>query len=582
MSKQMTVYRWLTLILVAGALLFVLGTATEVLAQSDAAAPGVAASTEAEAADAKNGTDWITFLGRFHMVVLHLPIGLLLGAFVLEVFGLFRRSKGYDVAVAWTLVVGTLAAIVAVVSGLFLEQAKGSSLTMDWHKWLGIAVAGIAIIAMVAKIMAVRKQWVAPDFRAPGGSSLVFARLSLLGVAVLLPVVGHLGGNMVHGKTYLTEHSPIDVPAVVVHFPDKPPAAPATAVAGSLEARWVSDIQPILDTHCIKCHGDADQDAELRLDSLEQALLGSGEYGEVIVPGSAELSPLYQVVTLPPESDRFMPPGKDHALTLEDMRTIGTWLIDAANLGNEPEPGTPGDGGEPAVAEPAFDAAAAARLAEFGGSYAIESQGSDRIAISFANQRDPITAEAFEQIEKLAEHVYRLDFSNSAVTDEDLGQLPELPALDKLYLKDTAVTDAGLADLPEMFSIRYLNLFGAAGVTDAGLANLEELFTLEEVYLSETGVTLEGVNALREALGEEAEVVFDDTVGLIEAPGADAGATADPGAPTTPVNTVCPVSGTAVDPAHTVTHDGKLIGFCCPNCVAKFNEDPAPFLANLP
>ena len=37
---------------------------------------------------------------------------------------------------------------------------------------------------------------------------LVLARLALLGVVVLMPVVGHLGGNMVHGKTYLFEHSP--------------------------------------------------------------------------------------------------------------------------------------------------------------------------------------------------------------------------------------------------------------------------------------------------------------------------------------------------------------------------------------
>lgn len=600
MTKQMNIYRWLTLILVAGSLLLVLGTATEAFAQAEAPAGDTAAdvaepatTADGEATQEVDAPGWLAFFGRMHVVVLHLPIGILLGAFILELFGLLRRSKGYDVAVAWTLVFGTLAAAVAIAFGLFLEETSKptdyEALTMDWHKWLGIAMGAFALFATVLKIMAVRKQWVAPDFRAPGGSPLVFARLSLLAVAVLLPVVGHLGGNLTHGPQKLVEKAPFEVPSAAmtaVYFPLDPPAAGGggagvgdAPAAGSLEARWVSDIQPILDAHCIKCHGPTKQNGELRLDSLGQALLGSGEYGEVIVTGSAELSPLYQVITLPPESDRFMPPGKDHALSLEDMRTIGTWLIDSANLGNEPEPGTPGDGGEPAVAEPAFDTAAAGRLIELGGSYAIESQGSDRIAVSFASQGDAIPAEAFEQIEKLAEHIYRLDFTASGVTDDDLGRLPDLPALDKLYLKDTAVTDAGLANLPEMFSIRYLNLFGAAGVTDAGLDHLEELFTLEEVYLSETGVTIEGVQSLREALGDEVEVVFDDTVGLIDTPGADAGAAADP---TTPVNTVCPVSGTAVDPAHTVTYEGKLVGFCCPNCLAKFNEDPAPFLANLP
>ena len=171
----------------------------------------------------------------------------------------------------------------------------------------------------------------------------------------------------------------------------------------------------------------------------------------------------------------------------------------------------------------------------------------------------------------------------SGVTDEDLGRLPELPALDKLYLKDTAVTDAGIEAMPEFFSLSYLNLFGCE-ITDASIDRLGMMVLPGadgpgKIYLSETGVTLEGVQLLREDLGDEVEVVFDDTVGLIEAPGADAGAAGDS---TVPVNTVCPVSGTAVDPAHTVTHDGKVVGFCCPNCVAKFNEDPTPFLANLP
>ena len=55
MTKQMTVYRWLTLFLMAGALLLVLGTATQAFA--DAAAPAgdavADAATSADTEDAK-------------------------------------------------------------------------------------------------------------------------------------------------------------------------------------------------------------------------------------------------------------------------------------------------------------------------------------------------------------------------------------------------------------------------------------------------------------------------------------------------------------------------------------------------
>lgn len=596
MALPILISRWLAVFCVATAVLLLVAAAPDALAQGADAAGAVAEGAVDGAASSEKEVDapgWIAFLGRFHVVVLHLPIGILMAAFILECFGMFRRSKGYDVATAWTLVLGFLAAVVAIVFGLFLEETTKDNvfdaLTMDWHKWLGIAMGVLALIAAVAKIVAVRKQWGGDDKRGPGGAPLAFARLSILGVAILLPVVGHLGGNMTHGANKLVDKAPFEIPPAAmkaIYFPLDAPGASTgdggaggeTHAAGSVETQWVNDIQPIMDTHCVQCHGASKQNAGLRLDSLEEALRGS-EYGPAIVQGRAEESRMYQVVCLPPEDDYFMPPGKA-GLSLEEMRTLARWLIASADLGKAPAGGSADDGGEAETpVGPAYDTEAYTRLNALGGRAQVVSEDSDMLVLSFANHRGPIPEDAFAAISALADHVKNLDFSNSGVTDADLDRLPDMPALDRLYLKDTAVTDAGLANLPEMFSIRYLNLFGT-GITDAGLAHLEELFTLEQVYLSETAVTLEGVQQLREALGDGVEVVFDDSVGLLDTPGPDADAGAD--GPTVPVNTVCPVSGTAVDPAHTVAYDGRVIGFCCPNCKAKFEEDAAPYLANLP
>ena len=595
MALPTLISRWLAVFCVATAVLLLVAAAPDALAQGADAAGAVAEGADAAVSSEKevDAPGWIAFLGRFHVVVLHLPIGILMAAFILEFFGMFRRSKGYDVATAWTLVLGFFAAVVAIVFGLFLEETTKDNvfdaLTMDWHKWLGIAMGVLALIAAVAKIVAVNKQWGDDDKRGPGGAPLAFARLSILGVAILLPVVGHLGGNMTHGANKLVDKAPFEIPPAAmkaIYFPLDAPGASTggggaggeTHAAGSVEAQWVNDIQPIMDTHCVQCHGASKQNAGLRLDSLEEALRGS-EYGPAIVQGRAEESRMYQVVCLPPEDDYFMPPGKA-GLSLEEMRTLARWLIASADLGKAPAGGSADGGGETETpVGPAYDTEAYTRLNALGGRAQVVSEDSDMLVLSFANHRGPIPEEAFAAINALAEHVQNLDFSNSGVTDADLDRLPDMPGLDRLYLKDTAVTDAGLANLPEMFSIRYLNLFGTE-VTDAGLQHLEELFTLEQVYLSETAVTLEGVQQLREALGDGVEVVFDDSVGLLDTPGPDADAGAD--GPTVPVNTVCPVSGTAVDPAHTVAYDGRVIGFCCPNCKAKFEEDATPYLANLP
>lgn len=49
----------------------------------------------------------------------------------------------------------------------------------------------------------------------------------------------------------------------------------------------------------------------------------------------------------------------------------------------------------------------------------------------------------------------------------------------------------------------------------------------------------------------------------------------------TPVNTICPVMGGKIDPKYTVTHEGKVVAFCCPGCIPEFKKDPAKFMKNL-
>ena len=50
----------------------------------------------------------------------------------------------------------------------------------------------------------------------------------------------------------------------------------------------------------------------------------------------------------------------------------------------------------------------------------------------------------------------------------------------------------------------------------------------------------------------------------------------------TPINKYCAVDrGNEIDPAVTYLYQGKVIGFCCEDCVPKFKADPEKYMKDL-
>ena len=91
------------------------------------------------------------------------------------------------------------------------------------------------------------------------------------------------------------------------------------------------DVRPILQAHCISCHGpdESDRQAGLRLDTREGATEDFGGYAAV-VPGDAEASELMLRV-LSDDPDARMPPI-DHAeaLSEQDVATLTRWINQGA------------------------------------------------------------------------------------------------------------------------------------------------------------------------------------------------------------------------------------------------------------
>lgn len=100
-----------------------------------------------------------------------------------------------------------------------------------------------------------------------------------------------------------------------------PIAAPAPAVSADVAEAFEKNIRPILEKHCIPCHGAEKQKAELRLDS-RAAMLHGGDTGPAIVPGDAAASALIKAVLY--TGDVQMPP--DGRLPQADIDALTAWV----------------------------------------------------------------------------------------------------------------------------------------------------------------------------------------------------------------------------------------------------------------
>src|SRR5437868_288568 len=131
---------------------------------------------------------WLQTMGRAHVAVVHFPITLLMLAGLVESWRAMRRKPGFSNFSLACMILGAVAAIVSAVFG-WLHQSFGSfsgSPAMTAHKWIGIATAAIALLALIA---AVAKRF---------GSTRAFSlyRYGTIACAALVGIAGHLGGSV--------------------------------------------------------------------------------------------------------------------------------------------------------------------------------------------------------------------------------------------------------------------------------------------------------------------------------------------------------------------------------------------------
>ena len=415
------------------------------------------------------------FIGRFHPLLVHLPIGILLLAALFQLLALKPKYASLHAATSIALFWGMIFAILSCISGYFLSQSGDYDEEMvSTHQWFGISTAFISLIAYLFN------RW-----------ENEFAKWAILLMVPLIFITGHLGGSLTHGSDYLTKGFSKDS---VTEKEIKP-------IADVQEANVYADIvQPIFQTKCYTCHNKSKKKGGLRLDEPSFILKG-GKDGEVIKPGNTEESDMMRRLLLPRNDEDHMPPKEKSQLKDNEIALLHWWIATGATFDKkakdleQPEkikpvllalqkevkkvipdlPQTPVDKADEKVIQ---------KLKDSGIIVFPVARNSNYLKANFVTV-DTITYNDIALLLSIKKQLVWLNLGQKTISDSLLTLIGQLTNLTRLQLDNTSITDKGIALLQSLNNLQYLNLVGTK-VTSDGIMQLKNLPRLQALYLYKT------------------------------------------------------------------------------------------------
>lgn len=443
----------------------------------------------------QESSDFILFLGRFHPLVVHLPIGILMFAFFLELIGRFQKQSNFDAVIKIALLLGAISAFFASVLGYMLSQSGDYAEDMlDSHLWLGVATTVVTFLAWILK---------ANFFVIPLSFKVIRSNIAVLTlIVVLISITGHYGGNLTHGSDYLTKYAPFNDNSKI-ELPE----------LASLDEVVVYPylVEPVLAAKCYGCHNESKQKGNLAMYTPELLMKG-GKHGPILIAGDAVASEMYRRVTLPESDEEFMPPEGKTPLTEEEIDILKFWIdsvnvdftktfaqlnvpeeiqLIAANQLNLKYSGKLAYDVMPKVN--VLNAKTIDALVEEGFQVRELVVGSSLLDITLPDNMVDLKDESdlnkkIALLVAIKENVIRLDMGGNGITDEHLKSISELTNLRQLKLPDNPITDKGTAYLEKLTFLNSINLY-KTNISKLSLSQFSEMPNLKRVYAWQTLIT---------------------------------------------------------------------------------------------
>ncbi len=292
-----------------------------------------------------------------HAVLVHFPVALaILGVPVVYLCALYASNSRVLVRLAAVIyAVLTLFALLAMFSGTAARRAVPATVDAEvWelihrHEWMGSHVWMFAAVTTVLLVLSfIQLNW----FRV---LVIALAMATSLATAIWVAMTGHYGGILVYehgvGTPYVrvadeapAEPDPPDVEPIPEEAidepeepaeepdPDEPELVPVESIdsEAAAEVQFESDVWPILEQHCLTCHGDTRPSSGFRVTSVEAIIEGGDKAAPGVIPGEPDDSPLVQYIR--GELQPQMPWGED-PLDPDEVHVIRQWIAAGAEDG---------------------------------------------------------------------------------------------------------------------------------------------------------------------------------------------------------------------------------------------------------
>lgn len=425
------------------------------------------------------------FLGHFHPLLVHLPIGFLLIGLLLQFLSRKEKYVSLKPAIPIVLLWGTVAALVSCITGYLLSISDDYDKTLvSLHMWMGI---GVALVSLM--LYAKEKN---PAFA-------IDKKILAIGLLILIFITGHLGGSLTHGSDYLTK------PLKNIFSDDSTANTTIKPIANVQEAFAYSEVvKPILETKCYSCHNANKQKGGLRMDDSLKLMHG-GKDGKVIEPGNADESEMIRRLLLPVDNEDHMPPKEKPQPTEQQIAVLHWWISNNADFTKKVKELQQTDKIKPillalqkvteikkestdipkAEVEKA-DEKVIDQLREKGVVVMPVVQNSNYLMANFVTDTI-VDKDDLQLLLQLKKQLIWLKLDGTNIGDDGMQPISQLTNLIKLNLSNTNITDKGLQQLQSLLNLQYLNLVGTK-ISAQSLLQLKNLSKLQSLYLYQTSV----------------------------------------------------------------------------------------------
>jgi len=459
--------------------------------------------------------DIVRFIGHFHPVLLHLPIGVFTLIVLQELGAIFgRRDHRVVQPSLFPMFFGAASAIIAVIAGFLLYQGHGSDYGGDplaeRHLWGGLAFSIAAVLTFVVKA------WTVAIAANPAWYRLLlFASVGIMGFA------SHDGASITHGSDYLTKYAPGPIRRFLGLDTGKAAAPSAKSAADPVV--YADIVAPILERRCVSCHKEGKAKGKFRMDTYDLLVKG-GKEGPGIEPGKSAESNILVRIGLPKDDDEHMPPEGKPDIEQAEIAVLKWWIdggadpkkklaefqvpaeikdalakLTAAAPATKSEPAGHAAPAGAAGPDEALKTAVAGLAKQFPGAISFESQESPLVSFTAVSLRGKLDDETFGKLGPVLPNLVTVDLSATKITDKSVAALEAARKLRQVRLAETGVTDSSIDTLLKLPTLESINFYGTK-VTDAGILKLAAMPNLKHLYLWQTAVTPDAIKALKEKL----------------------------------------------------------------------------------